>query len=119
MARPSKPENEKLTERVAFRVTAATKASYEKRLADSGLSKSDFFRDCVMTDRTEIIITPQATADMRESLRLLKNIANNCNQIAHALNVASLSGLLSASVLDKVLDTVSLLLEEAKKIQEG
>nr|WP_173255917.1 plasmid mobilization relaxosome protein MobC [Salmonella sp. 40] len=117
MPRPTIPESERLTERVAFRITAATKTEYEKRLAASGLKQSEFFRDCVMTDRTEIIVAPQMTADMRESLRLLKNIANNCNQMAHALNTAMLAGLIGPALTERVLNQLSLLLEEAKKTQ--
>jgi len=118
MARPTKPESDRLTERVAFRVTAATKATYEARLAKSKLSKSEFFRDCVMTDRTEIIIPETMTYDMRESLRLLKNIANNCNQIAHVLNSAMLSGILGPSMIEHMLNKVSALLDESRDIQE-
>ncbi|HAV2128642.1 TPA: MobC family plasmid mobilization relaxosome protein [Enterobacter cloacae] len=114
MARPTKTESEKLTERVAFRVTLATKNEYELRLAQSGLSKSDFFRECVMTDRTEIIVPATVTVDMRESLRLLSNIANNCNQIAHALNIANQAGLISDALVETVLSKVSALLETAK-----
>ena len=114
MARPTKTESEKLTERVAFRVTLATKNEYELRLAKSGLSKSDFFRECVMTDRTEIIVPAPVTGDMRESLRLLSNIANNCNQIAHSLNIANQAGLISDALVETVLSKVSALLETAK-----
>ncbi|RSC52126.1 plasmid mobilization protein [Citrobacter amalonaticus] len=114
MARPTKTESEKLTERVAFRVTLATKNEYELRLAQSGLTKSDFFRECVMTDRTEIIVQAPVTGDMRESLRLLSNIANNCNQIAHALNIANQAGLISDALVETVLSKVSALLETAK-----
>lgn len=42
MPRPTIPESERLTERVAFRITAATKTEYEKRLAASGLKQSEF-----------------------------------------------------------------------------
>lgn len=118
MARPTKPENERLTERVAFRVTAATKQEYERKLEKSGLTNSDFFRQCVMTDRTEIIIPPQMTNDMRESLRLLKNIANNCNQIAHTLNIAMLSGLASPGLIERTLNQLTLVLEQAHSVQE-
>lgn len=114
MARPTKPESEKLTERVAFRVTLATKQEYELRLAKSGLSKSDFFRECVMTDRTEIVVPAPVTDDMRESLRLLSNIANNCNQIAHALNIANQAGMISDVMVEVVLSKVSILVDKAK-----
>jgi hypothetical protein len=114
MGRPSKPESEKLSEHLRFRVTADTKKEYEARLAGSGLSKSDFFRECVMTDRTEIIVPAPVTNDMREILRLLSNIANNCNQIAHALNIANQAGLISDALVETVLSKVSTLLDTAK-----
>lgn len=118
MARPLKAESEKLTERVAFRVTAATKHEYELRLLKSGLSKSDFFRECVMTDRTEIIVPQAVSSDYRECLRLLSNIANNCNQMAHALNLANQAGIISETLTVSVLRNVSKLIEEARQFRD-
>jgi len=117
MARPKIAEEERLTERLAFRTTAMTKKMYLQRIEESGMTPSEFIRNAVMTNATEIIIQAPVSKDAREALRLLKNIANNCNQLAHALNTALLSGLVSDSMVEVLLREITKTLEYAKKVR--
>lgn len=117
MARPNKSEKEKLTERVAFRMTKDTYAEYIQRVRSSGLTPSEFFRTAVTTNATQIVAKASISKDNIESLRLLKNMANNTNQIAKALNTALLSGLVGDGLCEQLLIVTDKYLALAKEIQ--
>ncbi|MBA9902277.1 MULTISPECIES: plasmid mobilization protein [Burkholderiaceae] len=106
MARKPKGE-EALTERVAFRLTAADYAAYKQKVSASGLSPSEFFRDCVLTNRTEIIARPVMDDERRQALFLLSKASNNINQIAHRANSDHAAGIIDGRTYRNVLDSLN------------
>jgi rubrerythrin len=91
MARPSKSDAEKLTKRVAFRMTEADHDVYTARVKDSGLTDSAFFRECVLTNKTEVIAKESRTDEQEKILFLVRKASNNINQMAHRLHTDSLA----------------------------
>jgi len=95
MARPKKDEAEKLTERVAFRLTKTDHDDYLSKVTGSGLSPSEFFRDAVLSNKTEIIAKPKADEDKKRLIFLINKASNNVNQLAHRANADHAAGLTS------------------------
>lgn len=90
---PRKPaDGRKLTRPVSFRLTDADHAAYLAKVEASGLKPSEFFRDCVLQNRTHVIARTPASSDKRRLLYLFNKASNNMNQIAHAANSAELAG---------------------------
>lgn len=118
MARPIINEADRLTERVSFRVTADTLTEYKKRL-DGKITPSEFFRNCVMTNATQIIVKSPKTDDGKMALFLLKNIANNVNQMAKAINTALQAGLINDGMAEQIFKQLSLIIEQSKVEQNN
>lgn len=95
MARPSKSDDEKLSHTVAFRLTDGDFLSYKRKFSASGLTQSEFFRAHVLTNTTQVIAKPKASADTKRAVFLLQKASNNINQLAHRANSEHLAGVLS------------------------
>ncbi|MFM0381590.1 plasmid mobilization relaxosome protein MobC [Paraburkholderia strydomiana] len=106
MARKSKGEDA-LTERVAFRLTATDYAAYKQKVSASGLSPSEFFRDCVLTNRTQIVARPVMDDERRQALFLLSKASNNINQIAHRANADHATGIIDGRTYRDMLDSLN------------
>ncbi|CAE6697312.1 hypothetical protein R75483_00662 [Paraburkholderia domus] len=106
MARKPKGQ-EALTDRVAFRMTAADYAAYKKKVAASGLSPSEFFRDCVLTNRTEIVARQIMDDKRRQALFLLSKASNNINQIAHRANSDHSAGIIDGRAYHDMLNSLN------------
>jgi Bacterial mobilisation protein (MobC) len=80
MARPPKisGNGQRLTERLAFRVSPDEEAELVAKANKAGLSVSEYLRECIVGNRTEII----ERSVVRALLRELKAIGNNLNQVA-------------------------------------
>lgn len=86
MARPKKDLAEQLTKPVSFRLTEADYAAYLGKVETSGMKPADFFRDCVLTNRTQIIAKPKVSTDKARLLYLFNKASNNINQLAYRAN---------------------------------
>ncbi len=82
MARPSKNEHEKRSERLFTRVTPAEHVLIADKAAAAGLSLSEFIRVLALTEK----VTPRKTKLEASFLVELNRIGVNLNQIAHANN---------------------------------
>jgi hypothetical protein len=115
-----KPQGEDvLTERVAFRMTATDYAAYKKRVAASGLSPSEFFRTCVLTNRTEIVARPVMGDERRRALFLLSKTSNNINQIAHRTNADHAAGIIDGRAYRDVLASLNSLASYLKAMTDA
>jgi len=92
MTNKSKGGGEKLTRPVSFRLTAADHAAYLAKVEASGLKPSEFFRECVLQNRTQVVARVPTSSDKRRLLYLFNKTGNNMNQLAHAANAAELAG---------------------------
>ncbi len=108
MARPKK-HGAGLSKPVSFRLSEPDFLAYQEKVRASGLSASDFFRDAVLTNRTQIVARPKATADKHRALYLLNKAGNNINQLAHRANAAHQAGKLSEKTLEGILDNLELI----------
>ena len=95
MARPSKSDDEKLNHTVAFRLTDGDFQNYKRKFSASGLTQSEFFREHVLTNTTQVVAKPKASVDTMRAVFLLQKASNNVNQLAHRANAEHLAGILS------------------------
>lgn len=103
MARPQKDDSEKLSKTVAFRLTEDDYAAYKKKFGASGMTQSEFFREHVLTNTTQVIARPVASTDSKRAVFLLHKASNNINQLAHRANSENLAGVLSQETFNSIL----------------
>ncbi|GCB06670.1 plasmid mobilization relaxosome protein MobC [Ralstonia sp. SET104] len=103
MARPPKSERGNLTKTVAFRLIEDDYAAYRAKVAASGMEQSEFFREHVLNNTTQVIARPVASADSKRAVFLLQKASNNINQLAHRANADHLAGVLSENTFAAIL----------------
>ena len=95
MARPVKPDDEKLNHTVAFRLTDGDFLRYQRKFSASGFNQSEFFREHVLCNTTQVVARPVASSDTKRAVFLLQKTSNNVNQLAHRVNSEYLTGQVS------------------------
>lgn len=122
MARPVKSDDEKLSHTVAFRLTDGDFLAYKRKFSASGLTQSEFFREHVLTNTTQVVAKPKASADTKRAVFLLQKASNNINQLAHRANADHLAGILSESsflaILNQLDQLSSFMLEQTSETQK-
>lgn len=98
MARPKKDSADRLAKPISFRPTAIEEELFLKKVSDSGLSKSDFLRECILKNRTQIIARKKPTTDKTRLVYLFNKTSNNINQLAHKANLAHKEGRIDAAL---------------------
>lgn len=104
MARPMKSNDEKLNHTVAFRLTDGDFLDYKRKFSASGLNQSEFFREHVLTNTTQVVARRVVSADARRAVFLLQKASNNVNQLAHRANSEHLAGVLSEGTVLAIVD---------------
>lgn len=94
---------EKLTRPISFRLTAADHTAYLEKVEASGMKSSEFFRDCVLGNKTQVIARPKYSADKDRIIYLFNKASNNMNQLAHKANAAHLAGSVSEATYAGIL----------------
>ena len=107
---------DKLTRLVSFRLTDADHQAYLEKVEASGLKPSTFFRDCVLTNRTQIIARPKSSLEKSRLLYLFNKASNNINQLAHRANSEHKGGSLSDGTYREILDALDDLSRDMKDI---
>jgi Bacterial mobilisation protein (MobC) len=107
---------DKLTRLVSFRLTDADHQAYLEKVEASGLKPSTFFRDCVLTNRTQIIARPKSSLEKSRLLYLFNKASNNINQLAHRANSEHKGGGLSDGTYREILDALDDLSRDMKDI---
>lgn len=97
-------EKSELTRVYSFRTTEEGGAAWDKKIARSGYTKSEFFRKAVQDNKTEIIEKPVATRDAKRAVFLLAKASNNINQIAHRANAEQRAGKISEATFAAILN---------------
>lgn len=104
---PSKP--------VSFRLPISVRDAYLNKCAAANLSPSDFFREYVLTNKTQVIAQqPKASADRRRLLFLVNKSSNNLNQLAHRANSDHLAGKLSEEAYEAILQGLEQIAQDMK-----
>lgn len=98
-----KDDVEKLTKPVSFRLTAADHAAYLAKVEASGMKPSAFFRDAVLTNKTQIVARAKASPEQGRLVYLMNKASNNINQLAHRANADHLAGVVSDVTYSRIL----------------
>jgi hypothetical protein len=94
---------------ISFRLAEADHQAYQEKCRAAGLSPSDFFRQCILTNRTEVIAKPQVSKDYGQLLFLYTKASNNINQVALRANSDNRAGKLSESTYEAILNNLETL----------
>jgi len=94
---------------IAFRLSEADRAAYLEKVARSGLTQSEFFRQAVLTNRTQVIARPVSSADRRRLLYIFNKTSNNLNQIAYRANSEHVRGQLSEATYEELLTQLQMI----------
>ena len=94
---------------IAFRLSEADRAVYLEKVAASGLTQSEFFRQAVLTNRTQVIARPKASDDRKRLLYVFNKISNNLSQLAHRANSEHVRGKLSEATYEQMLDQLQMI----------
>lgn len=103
MARPEIPEEDLLSRTVAFRLTERDYKVYKIKFAATGVSQSQFFRDNVLSNRTQVIAKAHSPNGER-AVFLLSKSSNNLNQLAHRAHLAHIDGNLTTLTFHIILE---------------
>ncbi|MGF6276250.1 hypothetical protein ABIB38_004661 [Massilia sp. UYP11] len=115
MARPTKPDSEKLTRTVAWRVNDATKTELDRQYVESGMSQSEFLRELLQRRKPTIIAKARPSLDLKQLLFLYSKASNNINQLAHRVNAAHLDGTLDERTYKGILASLERIAVEMKR----
>lgn len=89
----------------SFRLPKSVAEWWEEKIARSGFAnKSEFFRQAVQENKTEVIARPVATRDVKRAVFLLAKASNNLNQLAHRANSDHIAGKLSEGTFTSILN---------------
>lgn len=105
----------RLSKPVAFRLTEADHAAYLAKVQASGLKPSEFFRDAVLTNKTQVVARVQPSSDKRRLIYLFNKASNNLNQLAHTANAAELAGTVTPATYAGILAELQSLADLMKR----
>lgn len=89
---------------IAFRLPADAELDFRSKAAAAGMTLADFLRECVLKNRTQIVVRKPVSQDHRMMLYAVNKAGNNLNQLAHAANTAKLTGKASEGTYLAILD---------------
>lgn len=89
---------------VAFRLSEEEFKPFADLLADSTMSKSDFFREVFLARNINITLERKASPEYGRLLFLMNKASNNINQIAKRINIDYKAGLVSESRYSKIIN---------------
>lgn len=104
----------RLNKLVQCKLTEDDYNKYIEKVRDSGYTQSEFFRQCVLTNKTEIV-------DKTISNNLIRQLAwigNNLNQVAHVLNSQCKANSLKPATWETVIDELRIIRDEMISLKE-
>lgn len=114
MARAKASADQQLSKRVGFRLSEAEYDAYLSKVGASGMTPSQFFRQCVLTNRTQIVERPRVSVERKRIMYVINKTGNNINQLAHVANSARVSGRLSESTFVALVDELEMITQLLK-----
>jgi hypothetical protein len=94
---------------ISFRLSESDRAAYLEKVTRSGLTQSEFFRQAVLTNRTRVIARQVDSLDRRRLLYIFNKASQNLNQIAYRANSDHVSGTLSESTYEQLLNQMQMI----------
>jgi endonuclease YncB( thermonuclease family) len=110
---PRKPKEP--TRTVSFRLALPDHAAYLAKAKAAGVKSSDFFRDAVLNNKTQIVARTPPSSDKRRLIYLFNKASNNLNQLAHTANAAELAGTVTPATYAGILAELQTLADVMKK----
>ena len=108
MSNKKKIEAEKLTKLVSFRLAATDHAAYLEKVASSGMKPSVFFREAVLTNKTQVVARQKSSEGKERLVYLFNKASNNMNQLAHRANADYLARVVSDETYSQILEELQL-----------
>lgn len=78
------------------------------------MSSSEFLRDCILTNRTQIVERARVTVERQRIMYVINKTGNNLNQLAHVANTARVSGHLSESTFIALVGELEMVIQLLK-----
>ncbi len=97
-------ETDKKSIVVAFRLSEEEFKPFADILADSSMSKSEFFREVFLARNISLTLERKASPEYGRLLFLMNKASNNINQIAKRINIDYKAGLVSESRYSKIIN---------------
>ncbi len=104
----------KLNKLVQCKLSEDDYNKYLEKVHESGYNQSEYFRYCVLTNKTEIV-------DKTISNNLIRQLAwigNNLNQVAHVLNSQRKSNTLNSATWEQIIDELQVIRDEVISLKE-
>ncbi|MFX1689766.1 plasmid mobilization relaxosome protein MobC [Paraburkholderia sp. A2RI-6] len=99
---------------VSTRLTDDQWQVFNEKVERSGMSPSVFLRECILTNRTQIVARPPATVERQRIMYVINKTGNNLNQLVHVANTARVAGQLSESTFVALVDELELITQLLK-----
>lgn len=87
----------------AFRIDEDTAAGLDAQCAASGYNYSEWMRDAVLANRTEVVAKRKPSPDYKRLVFLASKASNNINQLAHRANSDYQAGKVSEQTYENIL----------------
>lgn len=113
---PEKPKKPTLGRPYHFRLPLDVEKEWDAKIAASGLSESEFFRQAVIENKTVIQgaapdrkrravrMKDTVPKDVKRAVFLLAQLGNNMNQLAHRLNLDAKAGKVTPATYAAILE---------------
>ena len=95
-----------LSKRLNFRIDEATYSAFEAKVSAANITRSEFFRDIVLNNKTQVIARKITTDHTKQALFLINKASNNINQLAKAANTAQQSGKITDKLYRSLLESL-------------
>lgn len=99
---------------VSTRLTDDQWQIFNEKVERSGMSPSVFLRECILTNRTQIVARPPASVERQRIMYVINKTGNNLNQLVHVANTARVAGQLSESTFVALVDELELITQLLK-----
>ncbi len=99
---------------VSTRLTDDQWQIFNEKVERSGMSPSVFLRECILTNRTQIVARPPATVERQRIMYVINKTGNNLNQLVHVANTARVAGQLTESTFVALVDELELIMQLLK-----
>ncbi|WP_186261390.1 plasmid mobilization protein [Burkholderia gladioli] len=94
---------------ISTRLNESQMAVFREKVRRSGMKPAEFLRECVLNNRTQVVVRAPATADRKRIMFVVNKAGNNLNQLAHIANSMNVAGRLSQSTFDAILSELEML----------
>lgn len=109
MSRTKAKDEVGLGKPIAFRLREADREVWLAKVAASGLTQSEFFRQAVLTNRTRVIARPAASTDRKRLLYIFNKTSRNLNEVAYWANLEHVRGTLSEATYEQLLTQLQMI----------